>query len=104
MNKRVVITGIGVVSSIGINAHDFWTNLIKGKSGISNIESADTSGYPNKIGGEIRNFLPEHFINRRKKDSFGRASQLGIVSSRLALEDAGIRDLSKQSSKSSTMI
>lgn len=90
--RRVVVTGLGVVSSIGIGVEDFWKNLIAGKSGISEIESFDTSQYPVHKGGEVKNFKPEDFIDRRKVKRLGRASQLAIVASKLAIEDAALED------------
>ena len=89
--RRVVITGLGVISSIGIGKDEFWSNLIKGKSGISKIESFDTSEYDRHYGGEIKNFRAEEFIDRRRIKAMGRASQLAIAASRLALEDAGLK-------------
>src|SRR3989338_6799994 len=89
MSKLVVITGIGVVSSIGIGKEQFWSNLIKGTSGISKIESFDTSLYPSHFGGEIKNFQVETFIYKRKKKLLGRASQLAIIATKLSLYDAG---------------
>ncbi len=86
--RRVVVTGLGVVSSIGIGVDDFWKNLIAGKSGISEIESFDTSQYPIHKGGEVKNFKPEHFIDRRKIKFLGRASQMAIAAAKLAVEDA----------------
>jgi len=89
--RRVVVTGIGVVSSIGIGKDQFWQNLIKGKSGISRIESFDTSNFPSHFGGEIKNFRPEEFINKHKVKLLGRASQLAIAAAKLALSDAGLK-------------
>lgn len=89
-NRRVVITGLGVITSIGIGWEEFWKNLIAGKSGISKIESFDTSQYDRHNGGEIKNFHPEEFIDRRKVKHMGRASQLAIAASRLAVEDASL--------------
>lgn len=86
--RRVVVTGLGVVSSIGIGVEDFWKNLIIGKSGISEIESFDTSAYLIHKGGEVKNFKPEHFIDRRKIKFLGRASQMAIAAAKLAVEDA----------------
>jgi 3-oxoacyl-[acyl-carrier-protein] synthase II len=83
-----------VISSIGIGWEEFWKNLIAGKSGISRIESFDTSSYDRHYGGEIKNFIPEEFIDKRKLKHMGRASQLAIAASRLAIEDAGL-DLEK---------
>jgi len=88
MKKRVVVTGLGIVSSIGIGKDAFWGNLIKGKSGISDISAFDTSGYLVHKGGEIKNFKAKEFIDKRKLKLMGRASQLAIAATRLAIEDA----------------
>lgn len=62
-NNRVVITGLGSVSSLGHNAHEMWNNLLSGNSGISLIENIDTSNYPCKIGAEIKDFNPENYMD-----------------------------------------
>jgi len=90
MNKRIVISGIGVISSIGIGKLEFWSNLIKGKSGISEISSFDTSSYSNHKGGEIKNFDPGLFISKRKISTLGRASCLAISCAKIALDDSKI--------------
>ncbi|MDD3375296.1 MAG: beta-ketoacyl-[acyl-carrier-protein] synthase family protein [Candidatus Omnitrophica bacterium] len=89
-SRRVVITGLGVVSSLGIGWQDFWKNLLAGKSGISKIESFDTSGYDRHYGGEVKNFDPSKFIQRKKISHMGRASQMAIAAAKLAIEDAGL--------------
>jgi len=89
-NRRVVITGLGVVSSIGIGWKGFWESLIAGKSGISRISSFDTSDFERHYGGEVKDFRAEQFIDKRKLRTMGRASQLAIATSRLALEDSGL--------------
>jgi len=86
--RRVVVTGLGVISSIGIGWKDFWKNLIAGKSGISRIESFDTSKYDRHYGGEVKNFRPEELIDKRKVKHMGRASQMAMAAARLAIEDA----------------
>ncbi|MCX7926537.1 MAG: beta-ketoacyl-[acyl-carrier-protein] synthase family protein [Candidatus Omnitrophica bacterium] len=88
-SRRVVVTGLGVVSSIGIGRKDFWKALIAGTSGISPITSFDTTGFKCQKGGEVKNFDPAMFIPRRKIRYLGRASQFAIAASSLALEDAG---------------
>jgi 3-oxoacyl-[acyl-carrier-protein] synthase II len=88
--RRVVVTGLGVISSIGIGRKDFWEAALAGKSGISDITSFDTSAFKCKRGGEVKDFNPEAFIPRRKIKFLGRASQLAISASLLALEDAGL--------------
>lgn len=90
MDKRVVITGLGVISSIGIGWREFWDNLIKGKSGISPVTSFDTSNHFTHNGGEIKNFNPEDFIPKGNLKYLSRASQLALAASRLAIEDASL--------------
>lgn len=86
-SQRVVVTGLGVVSSLGIGWQDFWDNLLAGKSGISEIEGFDTSPYECKRGGEVKIFDPEQFIPRRKLKQYGRASQFAIAAAQLSLRD-----------------
>jgi len=88
MSKRVVITGLGVISSIGLGREDFWNALIAGKSGISEISSFDTSEFSTHLAGEVKNFSPETFISKEKSLQLGRASQLAIGASKLALTDS----------------
>ncbi len=89
-NERVVVTGLGVISSIGIGKKQFWEAALSGKSGVSEITSFDTSGFKCHRGGEVKNFNPEDFIPARKNKFLGRASQLAIAASVLALEDSGL--------------
>ncbi|MBU1727194.1 MAG: beta-ketoacyl-[acyl-carrier-protein] synthase family protein, partial [Candidatus Omnitrophica bacterium] len=90
MKKRIVVTGLGTVTSIGIGIDAFWNNLIKGKSGISKVESFDTSGHFTHLGGEVKGFKPEEFLNKKRAAMIGRASQLAMAASKLSLKDAGI--------------
>jgi 3-oxoacyl-[acyl-carrier-protein] synthase II len=85
---RVVITGIGVVTSVGIGVELFWRNLLAGQSGIAAVESFDTGRYAVHLGGEVKNFVPTDYVKRLPPDSIARASQLAIAAARLALEDA----------------
>ncbi|MFA6350515.1 MAG: beta-ketoacyl-[acyl-carrier-protein] synthase family protein [Candidatus Omnitrophota bacterium] len=96
--KRIVITGLGAITSIGIGKDDFWKALIKGTSGITRIESLDTSAFPTHNGGEIKNFDPLKFVSRRKALKLGRASQFAVSAAKLALADAGLKpsDLDQQ--------
>lgn len=90
MNNRVVITGLGVISSIGIGWEEFWDSLLKGKSGISPVSSFDTTNHFTHNGGEVKNFKPEEFIQKNKLNSLSRASQLALAAAKLAIEDANI--------------
>ena len=89
MKNRVVITGIGVVSSIGIGKDAFWDSLVKGKSGISLVSSFDTSNHFTKNGGEVKNFIPSEFFDSNELKHFSRSTQLAIAATGLALDDTG---------------
>ncbi|MEI8349639.1 MAG: beta-ketoacyl-[acyl-carrier-protein] synthase family protein [Candidatus Omnitrophota bacterium] len=88
MSKRVVVTGLGIVSSIGIGKDEFWKNLIAGKSGISEVTLFDTSRFKRHKAGEIKNFESGRFIPSEIKKFLGRASQFTIAATKLAMEDA----------------
>lgn len=88
MNKRVVITGLGVVSSVGIGWESFWESLLQGKSGISPVTSFDTSNHFTHNGGEIKYFNPIEFISPDKLDILSRSSQFAVAAAHLAIKDA----------------
>ncbi|MFH0924440.1 MAG: beta-ketoacyl-[acyl-carrier-protein] synthase family protein [bacterium] len=90
MNPRIVITGVGVISSIGIGKNEFWENLLAGKSGVSEITAFDTKDYPTHNGAEVKGFIPTDFLEKAQIKRMGRASQMAVAATRLALEDAGI--------------
>ncbi|MEK6922310.1 MAG: beta-ketoacyl-ACP synthase II [Nanoarchaeota archaeon] len=91
MDRRVVITGLGVVSPIGIGKEVFWENLISGKSGVKKITKFDTTNFACKIAAEVPEFNPEEFgvslREAKRLDSFSLYSQ---VATGLALNDSGI--------------
>lgn len=92
MKKRVVVTGLGPVTPIGIGKEKFWNSLISGKSGAGNIEfkDLDMDQYNSKIACSIENFSLTDFIERSKDNKYlGRTSQFAITGAKLALEDAG---------------
>ena len=96
--NRVVITGLGAVTSIGIGKDDFWKNLIAGKSGIGEVERFDTTGFGIKRAGEIKNLNPDDFMPKNISKKMGRGSQLAIAATTLALKDAKI-DVAKKKTK-----
>ncbi len=87
-DRRVVVTGIGVISSVGNGRNAFWQAVKKGKSGISEVSAIDTSVYKCHLAGEVKDFNPEDYIPKRKIKFLGRSSQLAIAAAGLALEDA----------------
>ncbi len=91
MNRRVVITGIGVMTPIGDDLPTFWHNLANGVSGIAPITLFDTALYDCKIGGEVKNFEPvKHFNTPKDAKRADRYSQLLMAASKLAVKDAGL--------------
>jgi len=87
---RVVVTGIGAVTSIGIGREPFWRHLLDGQSGIGKVESFDTSRYQVHVGGEVKAFAPEPYVTRLSPSQMGRGSQLAIAAARLALADSAL--------------
>lgn len=87
-DRRVVVTGLGIISSVGIGKDGFWEAIINGKSGISEVSSFDTKELRCHSAGEIKNFSPENYIPKRKLNFLGRTSQLSIAAASLALSDA----------------
>jgi 3-oxoacyl-[acyl-carrier-protein] synthase II len=88
--RRIVVTGIGVVTPIGTGRERFWTNLLEGQSGIGLVQSFDTSSYSVHRGAEVRDFQVENYVSNLDAAHLGRASQFAIAAARLALADANV--------------
>ncbi|TCS92393.1 beta-ketoacyl-ACP synthase II [Hazenella coriacea] len=88
MKKRVVITGYGCITPIGLNPQDFWRGLIEGKSGIGPITLFDTKEFPTTIGAEIKGFEPEKYISRKEVRRVDPYTQYAIASAKQAVEHA----------------
>lgn len=88
MNKRVVITGLGVVSPIGIGKDAFWKALEDGVCGIDYIQSFDPSEFPVKIAAEVKAFEPETYMPRKDAKRADRVIQFATAASKMALEDS----------------
>jgi 3-oxoacyl-[acyl-carrier-protein] synthase II len=93
MKKRVVVTGVGVVSPIGIGKEAFWKSLISGRSGVGFVTHFDASSYPCKLAAEVNNFEATDFISPKAVRRLSRGTQFAIVATQKAIEDANI-DLS----------
>lgn len=87
---RVAVTGLGPVSSIGTGAEAFAAALLAGASGISQIRSFDSSGFPHRNAGEVRDFDPARWLRRLDPQRWGRSSQFAAAAARLAADDAGL--------------
>ncbi len=87
---RYLVTGLGVVSSIGLNVEEFWNNLTAGVSGIDTIASFDASNYPVRIAGEVRGFDPRQFMDKKLARRLARPIQFALATAFQAMEDAGV--------------
>ncbi len=87
--KRVAVTGIGVVSPIGIGKAPFLDALLAGRSGIVSVSRFDTTDYPVKIAGEVRDFDATDFIDKKMAKRLDRYAQYGVTAATLALTDSG---------------
>jgi len=90
--KRVVITGIGVVTPIGIGAQPFWDGLVAGRSGAGPLSRFDASSHPVRIACEVNEFDPSDFMDGRQAVRTDRFTQMGLAAASLALRDAGLDD------------
>jgi len=89
--KRVVITGLGVVTPVGSGKHTFWDALMEGKSGVDLISRFDTSDFKTRIGAEIRDFDPEVFgIKPKDAKRMDLFTQYGVAAANLAIQDSGL--------------
>ncbi len=88
MNRRVVITGYGVISPVGIGIDDFWNSLASGKSGVTRVSSFDASQFSSRICAEVKNFEPEKYIDKKKIRRMDRFTQLAFAAAKIAIEDA----------------
>lgn len=104
MSKRVVITGLGVISSIGIGWKEFWDNLLKGKSGISPVTAFDTTNQFTHNGGEVKDFRPENFLSQDRINSLSRASQMAAAVAKLGMADAHFSHTDVSLSRTGTCI
>ena len=95
MKRRVVVTGLGVVSPIGCVKDIFWDNLIKGKSGIGPLTHFDASQYDSRIAGEVKEFAPHPSISSKELRRMEKFVQFGVTAAKDAMEDSGI-DVSKE--------
>lgn len=94
--RRVVITGIGVVSPVGIGKDAFWNSLLEGKSGVSTITAFDPSDFPVKIAGEVKDFDAEKYVGDKKTvRHMARNVQFAVAAARMAVEDAAL-DMEKE--------
>ena len=90
MDRRVVITGMGLVTPVGIGVKESWDALCAGKSGIDEITRFDTTNYQTKIAGEVKDFQPTDFLPKKDAKRTQTFIAYAIAATRMALEDSGL--------------
>src|ERR1051326_9389964 len=88
--RRVVVTGIGVMTSLGLDIETLWQNLLAGKSGVDRITLFNTTDYDCQIGAEIKNFDPGRYMPAKETRRTDRFTQLAVAASRVAIENSGV--------------
>jgi len=92
MNKRrrVVVTGMGAMTPLGLTLEETWEGLLAGRSGVGPITQFDASGLPVRIAGELKGFDPKQYINFKEARRMARCSQVAVATAQAALVDAGV--------------
>src|SRR4028119_618225 len=89
-NKRIVVTGVGAVTPVGIGKEAYWNALASGTSGVGKITLFDPSGFDVQIAGEVKNFDAGSFMDRKDAKRADRFTQFAVAASRQAVEDSGL--------------
>jgi 3-oxoacyl-[acyl-carrier-protein] synthase II len=92
MKKRVVVTGVGVVSPIGNDVATFWSNLVNGVSGVNKISAFNVDDFPVQIAAEVKDFDASQYINPKEAKRMDTVTQFGIAASEQAIRDSGLPD------------
>ena len=90
MARRVVVTGLGLITSLASDVEAFWKRLLAGSSGISRIEHFDTSGYTVHIGGEVKDFTSDTYLPKHEAKHLDRFSQMAVGAAVQAVGDSGL--------------
>ncbi|MDI6754041.1 MAG: beta-ketoacyl-ACP synthase II [Thermodesulfobacteriota bacterium] len=91
LGRRVVVTGLGMVSPLGIGVENTWQALIQGKSGVAKITKFDPTGFDTQIAAEVKNFVPENFIDKKEIKRMDIFIQYAMAGSIMAIEDSQLK-------------
>jgi len=91
--RRVVVTGVGLVSALGVGTEQTWSNLLAGKSGIGPITHFDTTGFSTKFAAEVKGFDPLQFVEKKELKKMGLFIQFALAATQFALEQSGLKIL-----------
>lgn len=104
MKRRVVVTGVGLVSALGNTAEETWSGLIAGRSGVDQITHFDTTGYPVRFAGEVKNFDPEKFIHKKEIKKMDVFIHYAIAASQNAMDHSGLKVTPENATRVGTYI
>jgi 3-oxoacyl-[acyl-carrier-protein] synthase II len=93
--RRVVVTGMGLLSPVGIGVEESWKAIVAGKSGIGPITQFDASTFPTRIAGEVKGFQPEQYMDRKEVRRNGRFIHFALAAAEMAMKDSGL-DMAKE--------
>lgn len=102
--RRVVVTGLGAITPLGLTVEDFWDGLVNGMSGIGYITLFDATNYPVKIAAEVKEFDPALYMDEKRAGRTGRCTQFAIAATRMAMEAAGLNMVDEAAEKVGVMI
>jgi len=102
--RRVVVTGLGAVTPLGLTVADTWAGLVAGRSGVAHITSFDASSYPVRIAGEVKGFDAANYINFKEAKRMARCSHLAVAAGLEAMADAGLGPLVPEPERSGTVM
>lgn len=88
---RVVVTGMGALTPLGESVAEFWDGLVSGRSGVGPMTQADPTDYPCQVSGEVSDFDPENYLEKKEARRMARFSQLAVAATGQAIEDAGLK-------------
>jgi 3-oxoacyl-(acyl-carrier-protein) synthase len=89
-HERVVITGMGAITPLGLNVADTWQGMIEGRSGVDYITRFDASGFPTTFAGEIKDFDPTNYMSAKEARRIARATQFSLATAVETMADAGL--------------
>ncbi|MFI3312676.1 MAG: beta-ketoacyl-ACP synthase II [Eubacteriales bacterium] len=88
--RRVVVTGMGMITPVGVNAQETWSNIQKGICGIAPIKQFDITGYKATLAGEVKDFKPEDYLDKKELRHMDRYTQFAMIAAKEAMEDSGL--------------
>ena len=104
MSRRVVVTGVGLVSPLGVGTENTWAGVTAGRSGVSTITRIDTSDFPVHIGAEVKGFESEKWIDPKEVRRFDLFIHFAIAATQMALESSGLEITEKNATRIGVVI